>query len=498
VEDPKEMNWAILGHLVRETRFLLVVRRLYFMKFLWNVPVNESLPEALRLTEGHPYNSYIQSFGLPPAQAIELLAKLKLRDFDYRQLLMFKIVNDYQRNQFLILTSSAMDRHENVYSDLLLMWTGYAAASNKMDWVKKVLRVSPDAPTAHAMWLLSPEPFSAEKLAEIEKRYSGHAAVMRSLGTRYSGGNKYADAERVLKQLVKLSPGTTAYQLLAGCFKKQGKADLWKATLDEFINTEPQTLMQDQARCDIAYHLLAQKRHREALEYADRAAESFASWAMLCATECNEAAGEWAKAELWVRRRAERYPSNVPHWYLWCLRTGKGDLKAARKAGLDFPEEDLNLTTLIVVKTAEGDLKGAIKYIEAARQQNPNHPDLRMLLALSHDDLEQKEKRDKVLALSDSKLPTVGVLALAPLFQKCLASGENAALDLEVIEQLSNNFRGEPAEKSRFDYFVGRFLWRRGDVANSRKYLQQCASQLDADPSFRTLAAVLLRTLDEK
>ena len=45
-EDPGELSWSCLGHLIRETQFVHVYRRLFFMKMVWSVPVDEFWAEA--------------------------------------------------------------------------------------------------------------------------------------------------------------------------------------------------------------------------------------------------------------------------------------------------------------------------------------------------------------------------------------------------------------------------------------------------------------------
>src|SRR5205085_5460118 len=47
------------------------------------------------------------------------------------------------------------------------------------------------------------------------------------------------------------------------------------------------------------------------------------------AIDCAERLGDWARAERWVKRISERHPDRVDLWFLWCHRTGRGDLAAA-------------------------------------------------------------------------------------------------------------------------------------------------------------------------
>src|SRR5262249_48390118 len=62
-------SWAVLGNLVRETRFVHVRNRLYFMRYQWSVPVEEFWNEARPLVARHRYQPYLltMSIGTPLA-----------------------------------------------------------------------------------------------------------------------------------------------------------------------------------------------------------------------------------------------------------------------------------------------------------------------------------------------------------------------------------------------------------------------------------------------
>src|SRR5947209_6412416 len=80
---------------------------------------------------------------------------------------------------------------------------------------------------------------------------------------------------------------------------------------------------------------MEQKKWKEALPYANAAGETWAEWAMFCASECNEGLKDWKAAEQWMQRVSERYSPSACEWYLWCRRTGHGDATAAAKLALE-------------------------------------------------------------------------------------------------------------------------------------------------------------------
>jgi uncharacterized protein HemY len=493
-----ELNWAVLGQLAREAQFVLLFRRLDFMVHMWGVPVDDVLPAAVRLTQGHPYQPVIKALGMPRPLAANAIANVKFRDFDHAQGDLLRPVMLTNQTTYSILSSWSSNRLDGVYRDLMLRFYGYSMASNKMDFVKKGLKVSPEAPAVMTMLLLSDEPVTEEKLAEVEKRFPQNPAVCRALGERYLKGKQYAKAEGVLRRYAQLSPDKEAYDLLARCYREQGQEDKWLATLEEFLKTEPETLKHSRTRHEIADHFMNLKRYRDALPYAEGAAESYAGWAMIQAAHCNEALGDWDRAETWLRRLAGRYPTGPALWYLWCVRTGKGDRQAARKLAMG-PDGagGPGLDTQIMVKTVEGDLKGAAEALELLNQTTSSDI-YQMMLVLTYDDLGKTEERDQLLQkMSALSVAKSFVDELARLFKATLAKGEMGELDLKVADGAVKRFESDPDQFGRFNYLLGRFLLRRGDTKNARVYLERCAALRQGTEAFRACAAVLLQSVKE-
>ena len=58
--DPGEPSWGTLAHLIRETRFVQVFRRLQFLKEILSVPADDYWAEAEPLVAGHPYRPFLE------------------------------------------------------------------------------------------------------------------------------------------------------------------------------------------------------------------------------------------------------------------------------------------------------------------------------------------------------------------------------------------------------------------------------------------------------
>jgi hypothetical protein len=73
------------------------------------------------------------------------------------------------------------------------------------------------------------------------------------------------------------------------------------------------------------------KEWDKAWPFAKTAAESGAQWAMTCAERCAEARGDWKEAGHYAEQVSRQYgPGAWFEWFLFCKRTGHGDVEAAR------------------------------------------------------------------------------------------------------------------------------------------------------------------------
>src|SRR5262249_43557228 len=203
---------------------------------------------------------------------------------------------------------------------------------------RQFLEVSPHSPQPIVALIEHDWDAVKDQASVWEKRYAGSASVLRALGNKQAALKQYADAERCLRGYVRLSPDRAGFQALAGVYKDQGNTDKWKETLDDYLKTEDSGLAHAQVRVELARHFMARKEFDKARPYADAAALTAAGWAMMCAAEVYEGLKDWETAEKWVRETAEHYETSRQSWLYWCVRTGKGDLAAARKLALERVE----------------------------------------------------------------------------------------------------------------------------------------------------------------
>jgi tetratricopeptide (TPR) repeat protein len=289
-----------------------------------------------------------------------------------------------------------------------------------------------------------------------------------------------------------------AYEWLAEMYRKQGDMNRWKETLDKFLSQEDVGLDHARIRVEIARHFMREKRWDDAWPYAEMAANTWAGWAMLCAAECAEGRNDWETAEQYVQRVSARYDNSLYTWFMWCKRTGHGDVQAARR----FTEEAIRARQesigsrfheeLGLLAMAAGDLRGALKEFRESVAQT-NSPTSVLYVAMLADVLGDAPLRDRHLEIfcTDARSKTLKTARICQLFRDTLAQGDTGKLDLNAVDAV---IRDTPeAGRGSMEFIVGRFLETRGRHDEARRYFQRCLVSETRESWPRTMAWELAR-----
>src|SRR5438477_3165242 len=128
-----------------------------------------------------------------------------------------------------------------------------------------------------------------------------------------------------------------------------------------------------------------------------------AAWGLMAAAQVCEGLGDCAEAEKCVRDTAEHYPTSRDTWFLWCVRTGRGDLAAARKpvedriARLQGADEGGLLFTEVALHVTAGKPDQALAALrEFMATRSPSRLTL-LYAALLADELGRAKERDELL-----------------------------------------------------------------------------------------------------
>ncbi len=211
---------------------------------------------------------------------------------------------------------------------------------------------------------------------------------------------------------------------------------------------------------------------------------------MQCAIRCHEELEEWDEADLWVSRLSERYPSQLFDWYLWCLKTGHGNVVDAQTFTMDAisamdlaqASDEMRSTAVYYCMLAHEDRK-AIRILELDFPK----PELYLqglYLGLCADEAGDNEARKRGWSEIPEGDPVV--TGLGKLFLEAVEKDERDGLDLTAVDELLKP--ASPKRQADLSYFVGRFLLRRGRTEEAIRYLEQAESQPAATAYVRIAA----------
>jgi hypothetical protein len=248
------------------------------------------------------------------------------------------------------------------------------------------------------------------------------------------------------------------------------------------------------------------KQWDKALPYAEAAAQTWAGWAMLCASECNEGMGNWEQAELWARRTSERYPESWSQWFLFCKRTGHGDLKAAQEHAEQYLqtyglEEGGDFLAANFFYLLVGEPKKALKGFRSIFDRSiagPPHTENMIIaglqVAMLADELDNPVLRDSALeqVCKFPEMQKLKSLAILEMFRAALVKGQSAPLDLDAVDRVLDEIEG--FTRGNVAYHVAVFLRKHATPEQAKKYFQLCADIPNGFPWFRMIALDRLRT----
>ena len=276
-----------------------------------------------------------------------------------------------------------------------------------------------------------------------------------------------------------------SYSQLAAVYKEQEQWDKWLEALEAYLQTPETGLSHARARVNIADYYMNQGDYQTALPYAERAAQTWASWAMAAAVRCYDGLGDLEKAHQWVSRLSQRYDIRGLEWYFWCRHKGSGDVQAAQDharksiALLGTPMSERDLQRVAVYRLLAGQQDEALLAFRELYDRAKNPYD-GLHAALTAHELGQHDLRDRLLqqiiqdgATQEVKLDKAPTLRLVELFWAALNEQDPPQLDHRPVVDLIR--RAPPGEPTNLNYFVGKFLWLHEQTERAEPYLQRAA-----------------------
>jgi tetratricopeptide (TPR) repeat protein len=501
VDDPGEPSWGGLAHLIRETRFVQVARRVIFMRVIWGVPADDYWADVRTFVAGHRYLTFLEAY-IQPAQQVrpkytEFANKVDLDELEPQEPELFSGTEHAQNTREKHDGAFAYGHGDAVARDLAAC-TQTQDEAFKVGQARVLLAVSPNSTVARRLLIAYAWDSVKDRADAWEKEAGESSGLLESLGWRYGELKQYDRAQRLLRRSVELSPQRSAYESLADTYKARGDMEGWRKTLDEYLaKGEDHGLNHATIRVQIARCYIGEKRWKDAAPYAEAAAATWAGRAMECAVECYEAMGEWERGEAWAQRLSERYPNTMwARWYCDCKRTGRGDIAAARAwtdAYVDSARGRPDLADPYWVPYSfwlSGSTKKARDAFEALFAEKPS-PQMGIGIALTADEAGDAARRDAVMEQLCTKMKDQApkTLAICQLMRDSLAA--NKPLDLAAVDAILGTI--PPETRGNAEFFVGKFLMNRGQAEAGRNYLRKAGESRQTHDWTREIANALCR-----
>jgi tetratricopeptide (TPR) repeat protein len=501
--DAGELTWAVPGRLAEEARFAQLLTRLEFLRDVAQQPAVEELKAWRPAVAGHPLVAYLETYARPLKKDEhvrwndQVVTSLRLRDFRPRHEPLYRAlvrVGKAQRTWAWEMITTTADQ---TYGDQYALYRLHEPTEDTMRSASNLARVSHHAPVARAAYVDHRWP-DAEPLVAGWEAETQSPILFSALGRRYASRKQWAAAERCLRKAIDRSADSPAYEALADVYSAQGKPNESVSTLEALLKRPD--VDADLARIGLllARRLLTAGDAARALPFAEAAAEAETEKSVDVAIECAERLGDWAKAEGWARRISERHPDRVDLWFLWCHRTGRGDLATATALVDQWQsrpntEPEARDYLIAAARHLLGDSpgSGAAMLESAARMDKSARA--RLLAGVMYDAAGRPDDRDRAWAV----IPDKDAMAqLVKLFQEALTDpAAEGRLDDGQADRLVARL---PTERVWLPlYAIGRFHLNRGEIAKAQTYLEQVAKNRD-EHFMAALAAHDLRALDKK
>ncbi|HET6883753.1 MAG TPA: tetratricopeptide repeat protein [Pirellulales bacterium] len=492
-EDIGEPSWGALATLLEDANFTQVWREFTFHYHSLGNGDDGPLAEWRSLVVDHPLKDAIGEAATEDGMAT-VPEDMRTFDFEPREVWLLSHAKPFGKKN----DNAFWKASENVdwtYADLLLrhrlriqLGTRGRFVAWEQAHLKDLLRISPFSPQSVALFIADGEEDSVkDRIDEWEKKYAEDGTVQFALGKRYKELKQNDAAERCLQRAVALLPEKRHYEELATLYAERGDRQRWQSTLEDFLKQPSYGLEDDNVRVQLANYFASRHEWHKSLEFAEKAAQSYAAWAMLAAARAHEALGQWQEAERWYQATSYQYASEGLAWYLFCKRTGQGDLATARDVAANTVQsmepglKGKDLWRGVALNVLEGRPAAALELAERMFRDDRD-TQFMVLAALVADEANEAATRDRLLKdaeihqLSDKPYafrdeePQREYIYLASAFAHDLAQGGKAELELDNIDQLLS--RAAENRRVAGQFLVGYYLALHGKPDTAAEYFK--------------------------
>jgi tetratricopeptide (TPR) repeat protein len=486
--DGGEPSWGVLGQLIRETAFVQVYRRLSFLTTFQPGPVDDYWSTARVAVARHRFGQVLESLVILGRErrsaGVTLDQEGSLTNLGVNELELLRSGAIRADSEKSIVRTAITSHLDHVACDLsrLLAEDNSASESERARRVRLLFAVSPHLPFARAKLSEADWDDAAQRAAEWQKQGRASPSLAAALARRAATHAQLDYVQRFLAHYIGLSPDAWAYEMLAEVYRSRGNDARWLATLEEFLNRGDGPGF-DQARIQvrIAEYYMNRGEWAKASPYADKAGATWALWAMVCAQRCAEGMKDWKNAELWARRVSVQYPeSSWQEWFLFCERTGQGEVKRAQAfaarhvAAMNGRAELANPQELGFFYWLSGDRKKALDSFRKA-YESPRGMESGFYGLLVADTLGDTATRDELFKSFVRKhhRDAPRTIQIWELLRQAAGGPQRSGWDTKPIDQIISDLSDQ--NRWHMQFLVGEYLSAHGSRSQARAYLERCA-----------------------
>jgi tetratricopeptide (TPR) repeat protein len=371
--------------------------------------------------------------------------------------------------------------------------------------------IAPSSPIGTRLLVLfTPSPTS-EDLVAWERTAADDSDTLLALARQHEKLGEKLAAVRCWEKSIAALPSVTSVTELAEFHSKHGDLKKWEETLTDFLKTPELGLEHSVVQTDLAFGFAHIGDWKKAKPYALAAAETYSCRSLGAGSYIAEGLGEWELSEQLVKAEATSYPTyNGAEWYIWCRRTGRGDVKSAEQLAakyFELPQPHPDETTFIVrgmYDVLQGNLQEARDSFQQALNIKRTFTYTCLAAQLSKE-LKDEPAAKEVIAAMEQELenPTVKreaeVLTAGKRLLDLVKDGNPSPERVAAIEEALLKLNDEGRKSAvGWCYFIGTELEAAGNKKEAEKYWRRALIDFDRDQILACLAGVKLAKLNGK
>jgi len=360
--------------------------------------------------------------------------------------------------------------------------------------------ISPHSPIGWRSKFFNSDEADYDQLKGWEQYVNGDIACYEGLGDQYFRLKKSSDAIRCYEQIMAIDPTSNHGLYLARLHFSAKDLDAWERVLRDLAKSTKGSLTGANANSALAVGLMNRGLWRDAEAPALLGAEAWSVTGLTTASCATEGLAKWKESEQWIRECTVHYPTSSGHrWYMWCRRTGRGNLKQAQRYAKPFFERSTqgygrgNWLVLggyhLLERENQKALKAFVKALEFRRSLSCS-----VMIAQLYSELGDDQARDRYISQWEADAEDVPIERLGQTLMDLIKSdGETDDLLERVDKQLTEVL---PGDTRVVCYCVGRVLLAKGKPELAAIYFDRSLKARFRGDLFATLSGFELGQLN--